>query len=98
MARTQNVSAETAKKIDSEIRRLVQGGYDEARRILTTRLEDLHTLAKALLEFETLSGDEIIKVMQGIPPVREAHEDRRLPPPSVAVPLTHVPDPGPQPA
>ena len=98
VARTQNVSADTAKKIDSEIKRLVQGGYDEARRILTTRLEDLHALAKALLEFETLSGDEIIKVLQGIPPIREAPEERRLPPPSVAVPLTHAPDPGPQPA
>ena len=48
--------------------RLVQGGYDEARRILTERLEDLHTLAKALLEYETLSGEEIIGVLKGIPP------------------------------
>jgi cell division protease FtsH len=98
VARTQNVSAETAKKIDSEIKRLVDTGYNEAKRILTTRLEDLHTLAKALLEYETLSGEEIIKVLQGIPPVREAPEERRLPPPSVAVPLTHAPESGPQPA
>ena len=100
VARTQNVSAETAKKIDSEIRRLVQGGYDEARRILTAKLEDLHVLAKALLEFETLSGEEIIKVLQGIPPVRETAEEKRIAPPSVAVPLTHTPgaEPGPQPA
>ena len=101
VARTQNVSAETAKTIDAEIKRLVQGGYDEARSILTTKLDDLHSIAKALLEFETLSGDEIIKVMQGIPPVREAPEEKRIAPPSVAVPLTHAPDapePGPQPA
>ena len=103
VTRTQNVSSETARKIDSEIRRLVQTGYDEARRILTERLEDLHTLAKALLEYETLSGDEIIKVLQGIPPVREAAEEHRAPPPSVAVPLTHAapdssPEAGPQPA
>ena len=98
VARTQNVSAETAKTIDSEIKRLVQGGYDEARSILTTKLDDLHTIAKALLEFETLSGDEIIKVMQGIQPVREATEEKRPAPASVAVPLTHAPEPGPQPA
>ena len=101
VARTQNVSADTARTIDAEIKRLVQGGYDEAKRILTTRLEDLHILAKALLEFETLSGEEIIKVLQGIPPVREAAEEKRSAPPSVSVPLTHAPEtpePGPQPA
>ena len=101
VARTQNVSADTARTIDAEIKRLVQGGYDEAKRILTTRLEDLHVLAKALLEFETLSGEEIIKVLQGIPPVREAAEEKRSAPPSVSVPLTHAPEtpePGPQPA
>ena len=103
VARTQNVSADTAMKIDSEIKRLVQSGYEEAHRILTTKLEDLHTLAKALLEYETLSGEEIIKVLQGIPPVREEGEERRPAAPSVAVPLTHAPEsqgpePGPQPA
>ncbi|MFX8906899.1 cell division protein FtsH, partial [Acinetobacter baumannii] len=55
VARTQNVSEATAQKIDAEVRRLVQGGLDEARRILTERIEDLHALAKALLEYETLS-------------------------------------------
>jgi len=98
VARTQNVSAETAKTIDAEIKKLVQGGYDEARRILTAKLDDLHTLAKALLEYETLSGDEIIKVLQGIPPVREEREEKRPAPSSVAVPLTHAPDAGAQPA
>jgi cell division protease FtsH len=96
VTRTQNISAETAKIIDAEVKRLVQQGFDEAKNILTTRLEDLHTLAKSLLEYETLSGDEIIKVLQGIPPVREAAEERRSPPPSVAVPLTHAPDSKPE--
>src|SRR4029077_15347845 len=54
VARTQNVSEDTAQKIDSEVRKLVQHGMDEARRILTQRIADLHALAKALLEFETL--------------------------------------------
>jgi cell division protease FtsH len=95
VARTQNVSEDTAQKIDNEVRRLVQGGLDEARRILTERIEDLHRLAKGLLEFETLSGDEIIGVMKGIPPKRDEPEDKRPLGPSVSVPLTHAPDPEP---
>ncbi|HEX4180346.1 MAG TPA: ATP-dependent zinc metalloprotease FtsH [Caulobacteraceae bacterium] len=95
VARTQNVSEDTAQKIDTEVRRLVQGGLDEARRILTERLEDLHILAKALLEYETLTGDEVVAVMKGIPPKRDEPEDRRPLGPSVAVPLTHAPDPEP---
>ena len=91
MGRTQAVSEETAKKIDSEVKRLVQGGYEEAKRILVERAKDLETLAKALLEYETLSGDEIIKVLQGIPPVRETGEPKALG--GVSVPLTHSPKP-----
>jgi cell division protease FtsH len=70
VARTQNVSPETMITIDAEVRRLVKTGEDEARRILTEQLESLHAVAKALLEFETLSGDEIIGVMKGVQPVR----------------------------
>jgi cell division protease FtsH len=95
VARTQNVSEDTAQKIDAEVRRLVQGGLDEARRILTERIDDLHAVAKALLEYETLSGDEITNVLKGVPPIRDEPEDKRPAPPSVAVPLTHAPDPEP---
>ncbi|MDR3511264.1 MAG: ATP-dependent zinc metalloprotease FtsH [Caulobacteraceae bacterium] len=95
VARTQNVSEDTAQKIDSEVRRLVQSGLDEARRILTERLEDLHTLAKALLEYETLSGDEINGVLKGVAPRRDEPEDKRPTGPAVSVPLTHAPDPEP---
>ena len=89
MGRTQAVSEETAKKIDSEVRRLVSDAYIEAKRILVERLDDLHVLAKTLLDYETLSGDEIIKVLQGIMPVREASEPKPIGV-SVAVPLTHA--------
>ena len=95
VARTQNVSSETMKKIDAEVRRFVTAGQDEARRILTERIDDLHAIAKALLEFETLSGEEIINVMKGIPPVRDLTEEKRPKGPSVAVPLTHGPEPEP---
>jgi cell division protease FtsH len=88
VSRQQNISEETARKIDSEVKRLVHGGYDEAKRILTERSEDLDRLAKALLEFETLSGEEIEDVLKGVMPVRERPEDKSPPPPSVSVPIT----------
>ena len=97
MGRSNAMSDETARTIDAEVKRLVHAGYDEAKRILTERMEDLHTLAKTLLEFETLSGDEIIKVLQGILPVRDAPEEPWSPGSSVAVPLTHAPKPLPFP-
>ena len=59
VARTQNVSEETAKKIDGEVRKIVDTGYGRAKKILTEKLDDLHKLSKALLEYETLNGDEI---------------------------------------
>jgi cell division protease FtsH len=59
VARTQNMSEETAKKVDSEIKKIVDKGYDRARKILTEKIDDLHKLAKALLTYETLSGEEI---------------------------------------
>ena len=62
MGRTQNVSEATAQKIDAEVRRLVEEGYETARRILTEKKADFEMLAKALLEFETLTGDEITDV------------------------------------
>ncbi|MGM4919871.1 ATP-dependent zinc metalloprotease FtsH [Tardiphaga sp. 813_E8_N1_3] len=72
MGRQQNVSESTAQKIDSEVKRLVAEGYDEATKILTERREDLETLAKGLLEFETLSGDEIGDLLNGKKPNRES--------------------------
>jgi cell division protease FtsH len=73
----------------------VQHGLDEARRILTERLEDLHTLAKALLEYETLSGDEIVNVLKGVAPHRDDTDQKRPAGPPVSVPLSPRPDPEP---
>jgi len=92
VARTQNVSEETARKIDSEVRRLVDGGLADARRILTEKIDDLHALAKALLEFETLSGDEIEGVLKGVKPTRDEPEVRPTAP-AAAVPLSPKPEP-----
>jgi cell division protease FtsH len=88
MGRQQNVSEATAQVIDAEVRRLVEEGHSEARRIVTERLEDLHKLAAGLLEYETLSGDEIVGVLNGVPPVREDPSAKTPRGPAVAVPLT----------
>ena len=53
------MSEETAKKVDAEVKKIVDAGYKRAKKILTEKLDDLHKLAKALLIYETLSGDEI---------------------------------------
>jgi len=59
VARQQNMSEETAKKVDAEIKKIVDEGYKRAKKILTEKIDDLHKLAKNLLLYETLTGDEI---------------------------------------
>jgi cell division protease FtsH len=93
VARTQNVSEETARLIDAEVRRLVDEGLSDARRILTEKLDDLHTLAKTLLEFETLSGEEIVNALAGVPPKRDEPEEKKPSGPAVAVPISPRPEP-----
>ena len=63
VARQQNMSEETAKKVDAEIKKFVEKGYERARKVLTEKIEDLHKLAKALLTYETLSGTEIENIV-----------------------------------
>jgi cell division protease FtsH len=65
VTRTQNVSEKTAQLIDSEIKAIVMTGYERAKTVLTNRIDDLHTLAKALLEYETLTGEEIKTLLAG---------------------------------
>ena len=79
MGRQQNVSEATAQKIDSEVRRLVSQGYEDARRILTEKQAQLEAVAQALLEFETLTGDEIKGLMEGRPVVRTDSDDSKGP-------------------
>ena len=66
-----NVSDATAKIIDEEIRRIIDEGEQTAREILTARLDELHALAKGLLEYETLSAEEIRRIIKGERIVRE---------------------------
>ena len=63
VSRTQNVSEETAKKIDSEVKKIVEAGYARAKKILAEKVDELHKVSKALLTYETLSGEEIKKIV-----------------------------------
>jgi len=65
VARSQTISGATAKMIDEEIRRIIEEAETKARDVLTEHLEDLHTVARALLEYETLSGDEVSALLRG---------------------------------
>ncbi|MGQ0673905.1 MAG: ATP-dependent zinc metalloprotease FtsH [Hyphomicrobium sp.] len=65
VTQTKNISDGTAKLIDEEIRGLIAAGEAKAKSILTEKIDSLHAVAKALLEFETLSGDEVKAVMRG---------------------------------
>ena len=79
VSRTQNISEATAQKIDSEIHRIIEEAYERARTILTERLTDLNVLARGLLEYETLTGDEIVALLKGVSPVRTPYEEPTLP-------------------
>ncbi len=96
VSRTQNASEATVQKIDTEIRRFVEEGYREATRILTEKRADLEALAKGLLEFETLSGDEIQDLLIGKKPNRESVLEPSAPRTS-AVPPAGKPRPRPDP-
>ena len=65
VTQNQNMSEETARLVDQEIKRLVTYGYEEAKKILTKHKKDWETLASALMEYETLTGDEIKDVISG---------------------------------
>ena len=93
VARSQNVSEETARIIDAEVKRLVTDGWNEARKILKRKSGDLEKLAQALLEYETLSGEEIKDLLEkGVTPNRD---EANFPNsgPSVSVPITPTAEP-----
>jgi cell division protease FtsH len=72
--RSNNISGQTQKVIDEEIKRFVDEGYATAQKVIRENIDDLHAIAKALIEFETLTGDEIRDLLNGKPPVRDEGE------------------------
>ncbi|MEM8852648.1 MAG: ATP-dependent zinc metalloprotease FtsH [Pseudomonadota bacterium] len=87
VTRNQNVSESTQELVDREVKRFVNDGYDTAMAVVKTNIEDLHTIAKGLLEYETLTGEEIRNLLKGKAPVRESADDDPTPRAS-AVPTT----------
>jgi cell division protease FtsH len=87
MGRQQSMSEATAQKVDAEVRRLINGGYEDARKILTAKKKQLEAVAKALLEYETLTGDELKEIIAGRPIVRP-DDDQPTTPRGTAVPST----------
>ncbi|WP_308915681.1 ATP-dependent zinc metalloprotease FtsH [Jannaschia sp. LMIT008] len=97
-----NVSPDTQRKIDEKVKELVEEGYDRAKQILTDKRDDLERLAQGLLEYETLTGPEIMKVINGEPLNRDDDDAGAPSGPSVtAIPKTKprpkAPDIGPAP-
>jgi cell division protease FtsH len=100
-----NVSEATAREIDSEIKDIIDHAYSKARGILTENIEELHRLARGLLEHETLSGDEIRTVLRGEPVIKKVvdepmPESRRASVPAAGRPVPPSPGnlgPAPQP-
>ncbi|MFC4165700.1 ATP-dependent zinc metalloprotease FtsH [Teichococcus aestuarii] len=75
VTQSKNVSEATAREIDSEVRAIIDDAYARAKHTLQTNIEELHALAKGLLEYETLSGDEIRQVIKGEPVVRNRPDE-----------------------
>lgn len=98
-----SVSAATKELIESEVRRFIEDAYSKALQVLDEKKDDWETLAQGLLEYETLTGDEITDLLDGKPPSRP-DSDSTTPPtaPASAVPTTdettgEEPDGGPEP-
>jgi cell division protease FtsH len=92
VTQNKNVSEATAREIDGEIKGIIDRAYAKARRLLTENVEELHRLARGLLEHETLSGDEIRTVLRGEPVIRKvvdepAPESRRASVPTAGRPV-----------
>ena len=77
VTKQQNMSEDTAKKIDAEVKKIVDKGYERAKKVLTDKIDDLHKIAKALLIYETLSGDEIRDlILKNIKPTRSFKDEK----------------------
>ena len=83
----QNMSEETARLIDEEIRRIVTGGYDKAWEVLTAHRNELEAITQALMEYETITGDEVMRLMRGERIMREPEDEGTPGPIGSAVPI-----------
>jgi cell division protease FtsH len=75
VTQSKNVSETTAREIENEVKGFIDSAYHRAKQILTDNIEELHRLAKGLLEYETLSGEEIRTVLRGEPVIRKSADE-----------------------
>ena len=68
VTRTVNMSEETMKKVDGEVRKIIDGQYAVARKLLEDNRDKVEAMAKALLELETIDAEQIDDIMAGKPP------------------------------
>jgi cell division protease FtsH len=68
VTKTTNMSEQTMQKVDAEIRRIIDNQYALARRLIEESQDKMHTMAQALLEWETIDADQIEDIMNGRPP------------------------------
>ena len=92
VAQSKNISEETANLIDKEVKDLVNEATERCTKILKDKINDLHTLAKGLLDYETLTYDEVKDLLNGIAPKRDDFDDS--PTTSSMPPKTSVPKSG----
>ncbi len=86
LVQSSHVSEETSRKIEEEVRKLIQTGMDDARRIMSESRSEWAAIAEGLLEYETLSGAEIAELLKGNPPSRpDISDDEGAPSPAVPV-------------
>jgi cell division protease FtsH len=84
----QNMSEDTAKLIDQEVRRIVTKGEAKARVVLTAHRTELEAITQALMEFETINGEEVKALMRGEKIMRTPDDDGSVETVSSAVPST----------
>ena len=94
VTQAKNVSEATAREIDSEVKSIIDTAYNGAKHLLTEQLEQLHRLARGLLEYETLSGDEIRTVLRGDPVIRKVVDEPAADNRRASVPTSGWPAPG----
>jgi cell division protease FtsH len=68
VTKTTNMSEETMRKVDAEVRRIIDEQYGIARQLIETHQDKMHAMAKALLEWETIDGEQVDDIMNGRPP------------------------------
>jgi cell division protease FtsH len=75
VTQNKNVSEATAREIDNEIKIVIDDAYQRAKKILTDNIDELNALANGLLEYETLSGDEIRQLLRGEKVIKRVNDD-----------------------